>query len=88
MPPTPDQKLVALRRRLIAVEQPVAVGFGFIGRTADLLADADMALTAPQKAGLVARWQVIRTALVAAANNLPANLATWEPDPTEYEGGP
>jgi len=86
MAATPEQKLTALRRRLIVVEEPMSRGFGFCARTADLLADADMNLTAPQRAEVIARWQAIRTLIVAAAGNLPANLATWEPDRAEYGG--
>ena len=81
---TQEQRLIALVRR---VRERQAAGQALLDETTavlDLLQNPRLQLTPQQKGAALALYQELRLA-VEQAPELPEDLVTWEPDPSEYE---
>jgi hypothetical protein len=87
MPASQEQKLIALSRRVEAAASAAAELARFIDKVRRAAMDGDIGptLTSEDKAAHLARYPILRQAVLDATGELPADLSAWEPDPSEYE---
>ena len=80
-----DEKLIALKNRTYPCQELVGKLDVWIRKVQRYLADPDLTLTPDQRLTLIAAYDSIVTELNASVSNLPLDLTTFDPDPSEYE---
>jgi len=85
--PTPREKLVALQGRALRISDAATNLVSWASRLLLYLDDPDLQVSAQQRDRLLTAYVALRNSVTGLAANLPADLATFQPDPSEYQGG-
>jgi len=82
---TPREKLVALQGRTERCCRATGELLEWTRRLLVYLDDTDLQPTAEQRQRLLLAYAGLRESILGLVANLPADLATFQPDPSEYQ---